>query len=352
MTQGIAFIFPGQGSQAVGMGADVYASSPAAHALFEAANHALDTSLSTLCFEGPEETLRETINAQPAIVTVSLALLAALREALGASAPTLDHVPAFADGPQPEFVAGHSVGEYAALVAAGALDLARAIRLVRERGRLMHLEGTACPGGMAAVLGMDDAALAAICEQATEKASAELGPALAAPGAHPGLGRVIVANYNSPGQYVLSGERSALDIAMQMAREQGAKRVVPLSVSGAFHSPVMAPAADGLRIAVEQTKFQNAALPVISNISAEPMVEANDVRMELAQQVAAPVQWTRTVEYLADHGVHTFVEIGPGQVLSGLVKRIARGASILSLSSAEDLSSVAERLREPFGVQG
>lgn len=349
MTTGIAFVFPGQGSQAVGMGADVFASSPAARAVFEAVDRALGMSLSGLCFEGPEETLRETINAQPAIVTVSLALLAALREALGAPAPALDGAPAFAGGPQPAYVAGHSVGEYAALVAAGALDLAGAARLVRERGRLMHHEGTTCEGGMAAVLGLDDATLVAVADEATTQARADLGARGEAPDAHPGLGRVIVANFNSPGQTVLSGERRALDLAMELARARGAKRVVPLSVSGAFHSPVMAPAAAGLRAAVEQTPLRDAAIPVISNITAEPITTAAELREELGRQIAAPVQWTRSVEYLAGQGVQTFVEIGPGQVLSGLIKRIAKGSTILSVSGADDVSAVADRLREAFG---
>jgi [acyl-carrier-protein] S-malonyltransferase len=351
VTQGIAFVFPGQGSQAVGMGADVYAASPAARAVFAAVDRALDMPLSRLCFEGPEETLRETINAQPAIVTVSLALLAALREALGAEAPTVDRAPAFLGGPQPEYVAGHSVGEYAALVAAGALDLASAARLVRERGRLMHHEGTTCAGGMAAVLGMDDAAAIAVCDEATEQACSELGSGVEPSAAHPGLGRVIVANFNSPGQTVLSGERRALDIAMNLARARGAKRVVPLAVSGAFHSPVMAPAAVGLRVAVAETPFQDARVPLVSNITAEPIMQVDELRDELARQVAAPVQWTRTVEYLAGHGVHTFVEIGHGQVLSGLIKRIARSAAILSVGGEADVSAASERLREPFGVE-
>jgi [acyl-carrier-protein] S-malonyltransferase len=351
VTQGIAFVFPGQGSQAVGMGADVYAASPAARAVFDAADRALDMPLSSLCFEGPDETLRETINAQPAIVTVSLALLAALREALGARAPVLDRAPMFVGTPQPDYVAGHSVGEYAALVASGALALPSVLRLVRERGRLMHHEGNVCAGGMAAVLGMDDAALAAICEKATEQARMELGDTADSPDTHPGQGRVIVANFNSAGQYVISGERRALEIAMEAARAQGAKRVVPLAVSGAFHSPVMSPAALGMRSAVDQTDFREAAIPVVSNISAEPLTSPDELREELPRQVAAPVQWTRTVEYLAGHGVQTFVEIGPGQVLSGLIKRTAKPATILAVNGEDDVHAVAERLREPFGVQ-
>ena len=332
------------------MGADVYAASPAARSVFDAVDAALGFALSRLCFEGPDDTLRETINAQPAIVTVSLALLAALREAMGADMPSVGAAPLFSGGPQPAYVAGHSVGEYAALAASGALDLAGTLQLVRERGRLMHEEGTRCAGGMAAIIGMDDAALVAVCEEATERARAELGAAAHAPETHPGAGHVIVANYNSPGQTVLSGERRALEVAMELARERGARRVLPLPVSGAFHSPVMAPAADGLAAAIGQASIQAPAIPLISNITAEPLTSAVAVREELARQIAAPVQWTRTVEYLAGQGVHTFVEIGPGQVLSGLIKRIAKGANILAVGAAGDVPAVAEQLGMLWGA--
>jgi [acyl-carrier-protein] S-malonyltransferase len=349
VSQGIAFVFPGQGSQAVGMGADVYAASPAARAVFEAADAALGFALSRLCFEGPEDELRETINAQPAIVMVSLALLAALREALGAAPPDLERAPVFDGPPQPQLVAGHSVGEYSALAAGGALDLARTLRLVRERGRLMHHEGTVCPGGMAAVIGMDDDALAAVCVEATTRARSALGAAAEGPGAHPGAGRVIVANYNSPGQTVISGARDALDLAAELARAQGARRVVPLQVSGAFHSPVMAPAAEGLARAVDSAQLHPPRVPIVGNITAEPLTTAEDLRDELARQIAAPVQWSRTVTYLAEHGITTVVEIGPGQVLTGLTRRIAKGATTLALGTAGEVGTVAEHLRDTGG---
>ncbi|HEY7835471.1 MAG TPA: ACP S-malonyltransferase [Ktedonobacterales bacterium] len=332
------------------MGADVYAASPAAHSVFDAADAALGFALTTLCFAGPEETLRETINAQPAIVTVSLALLAALREALGAAAPDLAAAPLFAGPPQPAYVAGHSVGEYAAAVAAGALDLGAALRLVRERGRLMHEEGIRCAGGMAAIIGLDDAALGEVCVEATERARAELGDGADTPQTHPGAGRVIVANYNSPGQSVLSGERHALELALELARARGARRVMPLAVSGAFHSPVMAPAAGGLAAAIAGAPIRAPEVPIIANISAEPLTTEAALRDELARQIAAPVQWTRSVEYLASQGVETFVEIGPGQVLSGLVKRIAKGATLLSVGTADDIPAVAERLGALMGA--
>ncbi len=335
MSEPIAFLFPGQGSQAVGMGADVAAASPAARAVFERADQRLGFALSDLCFQGPEETLRETINAQPAIVAVSLALLAALEEYLAARDARA------AERLQPAYVAGHSVGEYAALVAGGALDLEAALALVRERGRLMHEEGTVCPGGMAAVLGLDDAALQEVCAQATEETLAELG---AQASSHPGMGRVVVANYNSPGQVVISGEQQALKRAMELAAARGAKRVLPLSVSGAFHSPVMEPASAGLARAVDASPMGDAAIPVISNISATPLSEAGALRAELARQIVSPVQWVKTVEWLSAQGVGIFVEIGSGQVLSGLVKRIVKGSTTLNISAAADVERVAEDL--------
>ena len=235
MSKRIAFVFPGQGSQSVGMGADIFAASPAARTVYETADAALGFSLSTLCFEGPEETLRETINTQPAIVVTSLALLAALQEvARGAVNATSDPLA----GPiVPAFVAGHSVGEYAALAAAGALDLIETLRLVRERGRLMHQEGERIPSGMAAVLGMDAPTLEAICAEATEQARAGLD----ANEKHPGAGRVVLANDNAPGQIVISGDQRALDLAMELAKSawRAARRAagrewrVPLAGDGA-----------------------------------------------------------------------------------------------------------------------
>jgi [acyl-carrier-protein] S-malonyltransferase len=332
VSEPIAFLFPGQGSQAVGMGADVAAASPAARAVFERADRRLGFALSTLCFEGPEDTLKETINAQPAIVAVSLALLAALEAHLDTQHAR--------ERLRPAYVAGHSVGEYAALVASGALDEEAGLALVRERGRLMQ-EGTVCPGGMAAVLGLDDAALQDVCAQATEETLAALG---AAASKHPGLGRVVVANLNSPGQVVISGERQALARAMELASARGAKRVVALAVSGAFHSPVMEPASAGLALAVAEAPLGEATIPLISNISATPLTDAEALRTELARQIVSPVQWVKTVEYLSAQGVTTFVEIGPGQVLSGLVKRIVKGVTTLNISAAADVESVGEAL--------
>lgn len=330
MTTQVAFLFPGQGSQAIGMGADVYAASAAGRQVFETVDEALGFSLSTLCFQGPDETLRETINAQPAIVTVSLALLAALQETLS------PHNSSWSNPLVPSYTAGHSVGEYAAVVAADALDLKSAAMLVRERGRLMHHEGTVCPGGMAAIIGMEAEPLQALCQEATSQAAGE----------HPGRGRVIIANFNAPGQIVISGEQHALNVAMELAKTRGAKRVIPLAVSGAFHSPVMQPAASGLAQVIATTKVQDARVPIISNITAQPLTAAQDIREELAEQISSSVQWIRTIEYLVQAGVSTFIEIGPGQALTGMIKRITKGVTTVTISSMADIEKASASLRE------
>jgi [acyl-carrier-protein] S-malonyltransferase len=335
MTTQVAFLFPGQGSQAVGMGADVFEASPAARRVFESADEGLGLSLSTICFQGPDDVLRETINTQPAIVTVSLALLAALQEAL------TEHTSSWSSPLIPSYTAGHSVGEYAALVASGVLNLQDAVRLVRERGRLMHHEGTVCPGGMAAVIGMDAEILQEVCQEATAQSVATLVDA-----SHPGLGQVSIANFNAPGQIVISGEQRALNLAMEHAKARGAKRVIPLAVSGAFHSPVMQPAAEGLARVMKSFEVYDATIPVIGNIHATPLIESHAIREELTQQIAAPVQWIRTIEYLADAGVTTFLEIGPGQALTGMVKRIVKGVTTLNVSSATDIEKAVDTIRE------
>ncbi|GAC1358899.1 MAG: ACP S-malonyltransferase [Ktedonobacteraceae bacterium] len=345
MTTKVAFLFPGQGSQAVGMGADIFAASPAAKQVFEAVDDAIGTPLSRLCFQGPEETLRETINAQPAIVTVSLAILAAFQEALSLPAT---HIPSWSLPLVPSYTAGHSVGEYSALVASGALDLKLAALLVRERGRLMHQEGTACPGGMAAVIGMDEQQLQAVCRDATQQAQQEIAnePSKSTASTHPGLGQVAVANYNAPGQIVISGEQKALALASEIAKSRGAKRVIPLSVSGAFHSPVMQPASVGLAHAVDVAIVNDVIIPVIGNSTGTPLLTEQDIRQELTQQIASSVQWVRTIEYMVNAGVTVFIEIGPGQTLTGMVKRIAKGVTTITISTNAEIEKAVSLVRE------
>ncbi len=329
----VAFLFPGQGSQSVGMGADVFEASQAARRVFTAFDETVGFSLSTLCFHGPEETLRATIHAQPAIVAVSLAYLAAFQEALSPRHSS------WSTPLTPSYTAGHSVGECAALLVAGALDLPGVAALVRERGRLMQQEELACPGGMAAVIGMDATILQEICQQVVQQSEQTQAT-------HPGQGQVVVANYNAPGQVVISGERLALEAAIQLARERGAKKVIPLAVSGAFHSPVMLPAATNLAHSVEALDLRDASIPIIGNIAGTPLTTAQSLRSELAQQVAASVQWTRSIEYLTSVGVTTFFEIGPGQALTGMIKRIAKGTTTINIGSVAQVEKAVQLTRE------
>src|SRR5450759_2223441 len=340
MTTQAAFLLPGQGSQSVGMGADVFTTSLAARQVFETVDEALGISLRSLCFHGPEDALRDTINAQPAIVTVSLALLAAFQEALS------PHKSSWSYPLAPSFTAGHSVGEITALVVSGALDLKDAALLVRERGRFMHHEGLVCPGGMAAIIGMDAEPLQAICAEATTQALAHYAQNDGGKTAHPGLGKVIIANFNAPGQIVISGEQYALNVAMDLAKARGAKRVIPLSVSGAFHSPVMEPATRELAQTIQATQVQDATIPLIGNIHAAPLTEAQAIREELTQQIASSIQWIRTIEYMDNAGVTVFIEIGPGQALTGMVKRIIKGATIVTISNAADIEKAVTKMRE------
>jgi [acyl-carrier-protein] S-malonyltransferase len=295
------------------MGRDLYAASPAARAIFDQADATLGFPLARLCFEGPEETLTATENAQPALVTVSTALLAALGESVDVSSFVVR---------RSSFVAGHSLGEYSALVAAGALDFATALRLVRRRGELM---AAADEGAMAAIIGLDEMPLEALCREA----SAEGAP-------------VVIANYNSPGQLVISGAAAAIEQACMLAKERGAKRALPLKVSAAFHSPLMRAAADGLAAAVADAPIADARVPVLSNVSAQPLTEALAIRRELVAQVTSAVRWIASVRRMADDGVDTFVEVGPGAVLTGLIKRIAPGARLANINDITSLRSFLE----------
>jgi [acyl-carrier-protein] S-malonyltransferase len=335
MTKQIAFLFPGQGSQAVGMGTDIYAASDVARHVFRTFDEALGFALSELCFHGPEEVLRSTINAQPAIVAVSLAYLAAFQAAVAEQAsrekPSQAEPLLWAWPIMPTAVAGHSVGEAASLVPAGAADLSTVARFVRERGRLMHEAEIACPGGMAAIIGMDEQILQEICQQATQQTEA---------------GEVVIANYNAPGQIVISGEQKALEKAMASAQAQGAARVILLPVSGAFHSPVMAPAVEQLVNFLTDMPIRDARIPIISNITGMPLTETAAIRHELGRQIAASVQWTRTIQHLTSVGVTTFFEIGPGRALAGMIKRIARSATIINIGSVADIEKAVAFVRD------
>jgi [acyl-carrier-protein] S-malonyltransferase len=294
----IAYIFPGQGSQAVGMGQNLCAHSPAAQAVFDHADSVMGTKLSTLCFYGPEEALRPTAVTQPALYTVSAAALAALREA---------------GAPPPLAVAGHSVGEYAALLAAGAFDFETGLHLVNRRAQEMHRATLAAPGAMAAILGLSSEQVQAACAQAVAEAPS---------------GTAQAANFNGGGQIVISGSAAGVARAGEIAKGMGARRVVPLAVSGAFHSPLMAPAAEAMTYALRDATVSDAALPVVANLTADYETRADDIRANLAAQIDHPVQWEESIDRLARDGFDTFVEVGAGTVLAGLMKRIAPAAAV------------------------
>ncbi|HSG85648.1 MAG TPA: ACP S-malonyltransferase [Candidatus Limnocylindrales bacterium] len=313
----VAFVFPGQGSQAVGMGRALAESSPAAAAVFAAADAALGEPISRLAWDGPEEELNRTENAQPALLATSIAYLAALRErwvALGI------------DPPAPAFSAGHSMGQYTALVAAGSLDLDDGVRLVRERGLQMQASGKGRDGRMAAVIGLDDARLPELL--------AEAGAS----------GIVGVANRNSPGQVVLSGERAAIEAAIGLAKGLGAKRAIELPVSVAAHSPLMADAAVGMRAILADIPFEDPHPPLLTNADARLIETADAARAELVDHLTTGVDWVAAVERMAGDGVTILVEIGPGRVLTGLNKRIAPDLEAVPT----DDPSAPDRLAVPF----
>ena len=302
----IATIFPGQGSQSVGMLAEVSERSPIVRERFAEASDALSFDLWQLTQQGPAEVLGQTENTQPALLTASVALWEALQ--------------ALRDAPLTvQAMAGHSLGEYSALVCAGAISFVDGVGLVRKRGELMQQAVPSGQGGMAAILGLDDSKIRACC------AAVE--------------GVVTAANYNAPGQIVIAGEKSAVTAAIQACKDAGAKRAVALDVSGPFHSPLMAPAAEEFSEVLNATQVHMPEITVVQNVEARPATDEHDIRANLVAQLSAPVRWTETIERLVSDGAEQFIEAGPGSVLSGLVKRIARGTPAVALSSPEGLDS-------------
>jgi [acyl-carrier-protein] S-malonyltransferase len=309
----LAFLFPGQGSQKVGMGKALAAAFPESRAVFEEADRALGFSLSTLCFEGPESELQRTANTQPAILTVAVAALRALE----------------ARGIRAGFVAGHSLGEYAALVAARTLSLSAAVTTVRQRGQFMQEAVPEGQGAMAAILGLGLPEVETACREAAQ-------------------GEVVApANVNSPGQVVIAGHAAAVDRASALCKTAGAKRAVPLPVSAPFHCALMKPAEERLRPILAGLPFPDPEVPLVNNVDARLVTSGGECRDGLVRQVSAPVQWQASVERLVALGVSTFVEIGPGRVLSGMVRKIARDATVSNVEDSESLQKTVALLGSP-----
>ncbi len=298
----IAFVFPGQGAQSVGMGRDAYEQHPESKRIFELADEVLGFSLSDLIFNGPEEELKLTYNTQPALLTASVALYEAFKRS----------------GVSPDYVAGHSLGEYSALVVAGVLSFEDAVMIVRKRGEYMEQAVPGGRGAMAAVLGAERKPLAELCE----KISAETGI-------------VELANLNCPGQIVVSGTKEGVQAVVERGKEAGAKRVIPLEVSGPFHSSLMKPASERLADTLADAPMRRASVPVVANVTARPVTDEADIRKLLVDQVHSPVLWEDSVAWMIGAGVDTFVEIGSGTVLAGLIKKIDRGVQVHSLNSME-----------------
>ena len=304
----VVLLFPGQGSQAPGMGKDLAERFPAARAVFDAADTAIGAPLSRLCFDGPSDELTRTLNAQPALLTHGAAVWAVVREAIG------DKVVA---------AAGHSLGEFTAYHSADTVSLDQAVRLVRRRGELMFEAGERRPGAMAAILGTLQVPIEEICDRATSVA-----------------GLAVPANYNCPGQIVISGEVAGVEKAMELAKDAGAK-AIRLNVSGAFHSPLMADAADGLQEALDVAPFADSRFPVYANVNAQPVEDAALARRLLVQQLTAPVQWQREMESLAAlHPDALYVEMGPGSVLKGLARKIAPSLKVVTCGTAAEVDSL------------
>ena len=309
-----AFVFPGQGSQTVGMCKEFYDNYACAKKVFEEADEALGFSIAKMCFEGPEDQLRLTMNTQPAILTCSIAVLAVLRE----------------NGLNCQIAGGHSLGEYSALVAAGSLSLADAVRSVRKRGQFMQEAVPVGEGAMAAVMGLEPETIDAICR----KVEAECGEAVQA------------VNFNCPGQVVIAGAAGAVAKAIDALKEAGARRAGSLPVSAPFHSTLMRPAAARLKEVLDEVEFHDAKFPVVANVTAKPVTKAEEIRSLLVQQAASPVKWEMSMRYMLGEGFDTFVEVGPGKVLTGFTRKIDRTANALNVEDMDSLEKTLAYFKE------
>ena len=310
MVKKIAFLFPGQGAQSVGMGKDIYENYESAKNIYDTADEVLNKSITKLCFEGPEEDLKQTVNTQPCIVTTSIAMMEALRNELNII---------------PDYTAGHSLGEYCAMFTAGVMSLETTLKLIQKRADLM---GATKGGSMAAVLNASEDVLKAGLEEGRK------------------IGYVDVANYNSPAQVVITGDEGAVKAAGDYILANGARRVVPLAVSGAFHSEFMKNAGESFREFVKDAELNDSSIPVITNVDAEPTTSAEEFRTKMPRQIYSSVYWTQTIQKMVSEGVDTFIEIGPGKVLAGLNKKIAPEATVYNIYDKASLDSTISSLKE------